>query len=320
MDSTEAIQEFQKLFSNVQQSSVTDFLAWIRYNFESLCEKAGKECRKNSDIILDTIREEMREMLPVNATSSTERILTPKTGPNSDCDPSTTVHVDAFLYDEDVIDNLCDEGKMRRNYCEQCGSKEISPLTFITHSASVKQIKYIFCHLLPSLGGKSVLDIGSRTGAVLYAAHLYSDASRIVGVELDKSFCELQQKMVDKYGFSDRIQILHKNIMNYLQQLQEFDVIIMNNVFEFFMDIKVQRQVWQTLYKHIKKPGTKLITVPSIEESLESLQLNLKLSRWLKEIDVKDVCKQSNVLLYGLESPDEDELSSIHLYEVLPRT
>ena len=39
---------------------------------------------------------------------------------------------------------------------------------FITHSASVEQIKYIFQHLLPDLRNKTVLDVGSRTGAVLY--------------------------------------------------------------------------------------------------------------------------------------------------------
>ncbi|XP_033733725.1 uncharacterized protein LOC117322893 isoform X1 [Pecten maximus] len=319
MDSIKAIQEFKKLVSNVEKNSVKEFLAWIQCNIEDVYD-ANNCPKQNSDVMLDSIREEMREMLPVNATSPTERILTPVSGPNSDCDPSTTVHVDAFLYDDDVIDSLCDDGKMSRNYCQQCGSKEISPLTFITHSASVKQIKYMFRHLLPDLGGKAVLDVGSRTGAVLYGAYLYSDASRIVGVELDKKFCELQQKMVEKYKFSDRIEILHQNVRDYVQYLKDFDVIILNNVFEFFMNIKVQRQVWQSLYKHIKKPGTMLITIPDVQESLDNIQMDLNLSRWLKEVDVKEVCKQANLLLYGQEDPDDEELSSIHLYEVLPRT
>ena len=50
---------------------------------------------------------------------------------NADCDPRTTIHVDAFLYDEDVIDELCDEGKMSRNYCTQCGSRDVKPLSKI---------------------------------------------------------------------------------------------------------------------------------------------------------------------------------------------
>ncbi|XP_021375117.1 uncharacterized protein LOC110464300 isoform X2 [Mizuhopecten yessoensis] len=262
----------------------------------------------------------MRNSLPTNAISPSEHIITPVAGPNSDCDPTTTVHVDAFLFNDDVIDNLCDDGKMSRNYCQQCGSKEISPLTFITHSASVKQIKYMFRHLLPDLRGKAVLDVGSRTGAVLYGAYLFSGASKIVGVELDKNFCELQQKMVDKYKMVDRIQIVHQNVMNYLQFLQAFDVIILNNVFEFFMDVQSQRKVWQSLYEYMKKPGMMLITIPSVEESLENLQTNINLSTWLKEVDASEVCKQANILMYGQEDPDDKDLVSIHLYEVIPRT
>lgn len=42
--------------------------------------------------------------------------------------PEPTVHVDAFLYDEDFIDSLCEEGKMSRNYCMVCGSHQTAPL------------------------------------------------------------------------------------------------------------------------------------------------------------------------------------------------
>ena len=43
---------------------------------------------------------------------------------------------------------------------------------FITHSASVPQLKYIFQYLLPDLRGKTIIDVGSRTGAVLYGASI----------------------------------------------------------------------------------------------------------------------------------------------------
>lgn len=39
---------------------------------------------------------------------------------------------------------------------------------FISHSMSREQLKFIFCDLLPDLSGKTVLDIGSRMGPVLY--------------------------------------------------------------------------------------------------------------------------------------------------------
>lgn len=39
-----------------------------------------------------------------------------------------TVHVDAFLYDEDQVDSLCEEGTMSRCYCLDCGSCRTAPL------------------------------------------------------------------------------------------------------------------------------------------------------------------------------------------------
>jgi hypothetical protein len=48
---------------------------------------------------------------------------------NGDCDPSTTIHVDAFLYDDDLVDELCDQEKLPRNYCVSCGSKNTKPLS-----------------------------------------------------------------------------------------------------------------------------------------------------------------------------------------------
>jgi hypothetical protein len=48
---------------------------------------------------------------------------------NSDCDSLTTEHIDAFCYDDDDIDDLCDAGQMSRNYCTDCGSRNVRPLS-----------------------------------------------------------------------------------------------------------------------------------------------------------------------------------------------
>lgn len=42
--------------------------------------------------------------------------------------PRPTLHVDSFLYDEEMVDNLCDEGKMSRNFCLTCGSHRTAPM------------------------------------------------------------------------------------------------------------------------------------------------------------------------------------------------
>lgn len=38
------------------------------------------------------------------------------------------IHVDAFLYDDDFVDSLCEEGKMSRSYCTECGSYKTASL------------------------------------------------------------------------------------------------------------------------------------------------------------------------------------------------
>jgi len=43
------------------------------------------------------------------------------------------MHVDAFLYDEETVDSLCEEGKMSRNYCLNCGSHKTAPLGKCLH-------------------------------------------------------------------------------------------------------------------------------------------------------------------------------------------
>lgn len=48
---------------------------------------------------------------------------------NADCDPSHTLHVDAFLYDEDMVDELCDTGELARNYCVDCSSHNTQPIS-----------------------------------------------------------------------------------------------------------------------------------------------------------------------------------------------
>lgn len=46
-----------------------------------------------------------------------------------------TVHVDAFLYDDQHVDALCEEGAMSRNYCLNCGSHKTTPLGEVMNSS-----------------------------------------------------------------------------------------------------------------------------------------------------------------------------------------
>lgn len=267
--------------------------------------------------MLESIREDVRSLLPLNGVTETEKICTPSVGPNADCDGLTTEHIDAFCFNDDDVDELCDEGQMSRNYCTDCGSRNVRPLTFITHSASVKAIKYMFRHLLGDLRGKSVVDVGSRTGAILYGAYLMSEASCIVGVEIDPTFCQVQNQIITKYNLQDRVQVYQKDIQQCGQLIQQADVLILNNVFEFFMPLDTQKSIWNFLYQNVRKKGCFIVTVPSIQESLNAIELPLDLGTWLREIPTGEIITRANLLLYGDRESEDSELTQIHLYQVM---
>ncbi|ELK33268.1 hypothetical protein MDA_GLEAN10008315, partial [Myotis davidii] len=81
----------------------------------------------NNDSILKCIADDLRNCLPLETMLSSERLALQKIQQQ----PEPTVHVDAFLYDEDSIDSLCEEGKMSRNYCVVCGSYQTAPLVLV---------------------------------------------------------------------------------------------------------------------------------------------------------------------------------------------
>ncbi|KAF9128771.1 hypothetical protein BGW39_004763, partial [Mortierella sp. 14UC] len=110
---------------------------------------------------LNKIIQDLRERLPVNAEAPSEQITIPSSEEFAGYTKDNVVHVDGFLYTEDDVDELCDQGKLSRNYCQKCGSKDTKPLNFISHSASVVQLQFLFQVLLKDkCKGKVVLDVG----------------------------------------------------------------------------------------------------------------------------------------------------------------
>ncbi|XP_072546486.1 uncharacterized protein [Salminus brasiliensis] len=263
----------------------------------------------NQKAILISIAEDLRPCLPMEAVFPSETMAIQKTQQTS----KPTVHVDAFLYDEETVDSLCEEGKMSRNYCLNCGSHRTAPLEFISHSFSVSELRFLFHHVLPELAGRLVVDVGSRLGSVLYGGYLYSAAAQLVGVEISEEFVKLQTMVVEKYGFSDRIQVIHADICSQAALVQNADVLIMNNVFEYFMEPKDQARAWHFISQTFLKKGALLVTVPSIQEALISLQPTngvSAISHWLEEILL-------DYSAYLQNDADPDSLKQIHLYRVL---
>jgi len=75
----------------------------------------------------------------------------------------------------------------------------------------------------------------------------------------------------------DRIEVVEANIADRPDVVVSADVIIMNNVFEFFLEPEKQISVWRFLRQTIK-PGTLLVTVPPLEETFSHLQVSISVS------------------------------------------
>nr|XP_012591961.1 uncharacterized protein LOC105855493 [Microcebus murinus] len=290
-----------QLLRNVAPADCPALLQWMRTtrDFDEFTQD-------NNDVMLKSIAEDLRNCLPLETMLSSEHLALQKIQQQ----PDPTVHVDAFLYDEDLIDSLCEEGKMSRNYCMVCGSHQTAPLGFISHSFSLMELKFIYHHVLPDLSGKVLVDVGSRLGTVLYGGYFYSSAVQLYGVELNGDFCQLQEMIIKKYHFTDRIKVLHEDICTQGLLLQNADVVIMNNVFEYFLNEAEQARAWEYISHNVRKQGSLLVTVPSLKDSLSGLQTNIQLSLWIEEVPL-------NYDVYAEKDIDREALEQIHLYKIL---
>ncbi|XP_073425926.1 uncharacterized protein [Dendrobates tinctorius] len=300
MDEAGAQNALLTLLGQVSPSALPKVIQWMKTSSE-----IEELTTSNSDVLLHNIADDLRNCLPVEAMVISEKEVMEEIQRLQ----RPTLHVDAFLYDDDAIDSLCEDGKMSRNYCMSCGSTKTAPLDFLSHSFSILELRFLFHHVLPDLSGKMVLDVGSRLGAVLYAGYIYSSASKLEGVEINVEFCELQEKIINKYHFSDRIRVHHSDICSQKSLLHQADVVVLNNVFEYFLNKEEQMKAWIFMYENIRKKGCLVVTVPSLKESLTKLQISLQLDQWVEEIEV-----DTNMFM----GPDTDPeaLSDIHLYKV----
>ena len=300
--------ELYQLISNDVDKS--QFLHWLK---EDVVPELDSKSSRNSitDIKIEKIAADIRKKLPLDALMKTENIVYPTIGEDSNLTPANTVHIDAFLYDEQAEDALVEEGLLSKSYCIDCGSKNIDDVTFITHSCSKERLQFMFGELLPSLKDKTVIDIGSRIGAVLYGAYFYSEANKIIGIEINTEFCHLQRCIVDKYKLGDKISILEGDMASMAEVIATGDVVILNNVFEWFMAPEMQVSMWKFL-RSTFSPGTLLVTIPSLETSLEPLDTGICLETWVKPMQTfrglrsctEDQVEESDVCLYQILEPE----------------
>ncbi|XP_060735645.1 uncharacterized protein zgc:109986 [Tachysurus vachellii] len=304
MNFSDAKNNILQILSRTNSQDLNKLIRWMKHS-----DDLDNYLVDNQRAILQSIADDLRCSLPLEAMFPSESMAIQKTQQN----PKPTMHVDAFLYDEETVDGLCEDGKMSRNFCLDCGSRNTASMEFISHSFSISELQFLFLHVLPDLSGKLVVDVGSRLGAVLYGGYLYSAASHLFGVEICEEFVKLQTMTIEKYGFSDRVQVIHADICSQAVLLKNADVLIMNNVFEYFMEPKDQVRAWQFISQNFLKKGALLVTVPSIEEALMSLQETNgapAIGHWLQEVPL-------DYSVYPQNDIDPDSLKQIHLYTVI---
>ncbi|KFV97246.1 hypothetical protein N326_10842, partial [Eurypyga helias] len=106
------------------------------------------------------------------------------------------------------------------------------------------------------------------------------------------------------------LQVVHADICTQSSLLQKADVVVMNNVFEYFLDRQEQARAWEFIACNIRKRASLLVTVPSLKESLSKLQVSIQLSQWVEEMEL-------NYDVYVEKDVDREALEQIHLYKIL---
>ncbi len=195
---------------------------------------------------------------------------------NADVQAESVVQVDAFVFDDAALDDLVEAGAVSRAVCRDCGSRRVRELPVISHSLSIPQLRYIFEALLgpARVNGKIVLDVGSRLGAALFGGYFFSKASKLVGVELQTHYCRLTQEMARRFSLGERITIVEGDIRLHASQFAGAGVVIFNNVFEFFADRPLQRELWCFVLGQCRKnPGLFIVSNPSLQDALRTAEV-----------------------------------------------
>lgn len=323
----DAKNRFTDLMRNLNKRDQEQFLLFIVQEWrpmENIVQPRSDNISTNADdepmddpaFLLNSIAYDIRKRVPFSGILPTEHIEQPIRGENSDCEPDITVHVDEFLYDDDDMNELIDDGKLKKYYCANCGSHNMKHLIFISHSMSRDALYFIFNTLLPTIKGKTLLDIGSRLGAVLYGAYVYTDAAKIIGVEMNEQFCNLQRDIVKQFKMSDKIEILHEKIEDMPEVVSSSDVLVLNNPFEFYLSEQQQIDIWRFLKYYIKK-GAFLVTRPSVEKMLQNLDTGIIINEWLKPLPSYQSSNQEFSSLSSVTSKDGRKYDDIVGYEII---
>ncbi|VIO88805.1 Uncharacterized protein BM_BM1950 [Brugia malayi] len=133
--------------------------------------------------------------------------------------------------------------------------------------------------------GTLIVDVGSRLGAVLYAVYSYSSGLvNAIGIEMNEDFCKLQKRVIENNGMEANVKVINDDVRKQAKVVSAADVIVLHNVFSFFLPLADQTECWEFLRKSTR-PGTAVISNPAIEAITEHLILSFSISDWLEKIE-----------------------------------
>jgi len=263
----------------------------------------------------------LRLKVPAEAVVPSEKIVYGHEGTDfADYTAQNTQSVDGFLYEEDDIDDLCEQGKLSRSFCTACGSRNIKDLNFISHSLSLRELEFIFTLALPAakvdVTKSCVVDVGSRLGAVVYGACVFGKAKEVIGVEINEELCKVQEEALKIFGLQATARVVCDDVCKQLETISKANVVVLHNVFQFFLEKQEAADAWASLMRALA-PGTTVVTCPPIEEQLASscdVKKGTALFKKLKavEIDYPESAVEND------EYADEDGnlFSNIRVYTV----
>lgn len=309
--------EFSSFLGRIKPKDVAPFLQWVQESFST--EKDADEKPKfirDAYEVINEIRHCLAEKIPTGGQLDSEKIDYPKLGFDSDCNKTNTAHVDCFLFDEDDVQDLVEKGKLTRTYCLDCGSRNTKPLTFISHSLAPAQLEFAFTQLVPLKAQEknfNLVDIGSRLGAVIYSASLFSAGrTKVTGIELNSDLCKLQEEMIKDFELPN-INVVCSDVREQKDVIQTADMIVMNNVFSFFMSVEEQVSCWEFMKSNAKK-GCFILHNPNIKDILSHLvdKLSFTVDDWLEEITTEKDCAS-----FAMDNENLfEDCQSLHLYKV----
>ena len=140
MDFDAAKSQFLEFAQAIQtEGDRHQFFEWMRdFVIPEFARNPTGDGLEEGDQMLNQIAGDIRAQMPLEAVLQSESIVYPTVGEDAGLNPGNSVHVDAFLYDDELEQRLVEEGAIPRALCNKCGSRDTTPISKFFQSSACK--------------------------------------------------------------------------------------------------------------------------------------------------------------------------------------